>query len=90
LLIQKSAPVGIDDNAATIYFNTLAPLGLAALAEALPLIASGTPPRVAQNEADATYQPLISDSSAKVTWTDSSMAVRMHHGRFNSEDPQFN
>jgi methionyl-tRNA formyltransferase len=68
ILIQKAATVGADDTAATLYYQTLFPLGVEAVLEAVDLIARGTAPRVMQNDAEATYDPLLSDEHARVEW----------------------
>ena len=66
LLIQKRVPIGENDTTGSIYFNTLFPLGIDAMIEAVGLIAAGRPPAMAQDESNATYDPPCRDEHAKV------------------------
>ncbi len=69
ILLQKRAPVGADDTAATLYFNTLFPLGVDVVLESVELIAGGTAPRLPQDESLATYDPLCRDEHAVIDWS---------------------
>lgn len=68
LLLQREAAIAPDDTAATLYYNTLFPLGVAAVLDAVDLIARGDPPRVPQDEAQASYDPLCRDEHAAIDW----------------------
>ena len=46
ILLQKEARIDPDDTAGTLYFNTLFPLGVEAIGEAVDLIKAGNPPRL--------------------------------------------
>ena len=59
ILLQREAPVGPDDTAGTLYFKTLFPLGVQTVLDSVALIADGPAPRVPQDEAQATYDPLL-------------------------------
>lgn len=68
ILLQREAAIGPDDTAASLYYNTLFPLGVAAVIDAVGLIAAGSPPRLAQDESLATYDPLCRDEHAAIDW----------------------
>ena len=69
LLIQKRVPIAETDTVGSIYFNTLFPLGISTMIEAVDLIAAGKAPALAQDEARATYEPPCRDEHAKVDFT---------------------
>ncbi len=69
ILLQKRAHIGPDDTAASLYYNTLFPLGVEAVLEAVQLITGGNAPRTPQNEAQATYDPLCRDEHALIDWS---------------------
>jgi methionyl-tRNA formyltransferase len=66
ILLQKEVEIGAEDTAGSLYFNTLFPLGVNAMAEAVELIRKGKAPRIPQIEAEATYEPLCDDRVAAV------------------------
>ncbi|MDX2168815.1 MAG: methionyl-tRNA formyltransferase [Deltaproteobacteria bacterium] len=68
LLLQRDAAIGPDDTAGSLYYNTLFPLGVDAVLDAVDLVADGDPPRETQNEALATYDPLCRDEHAALDW----------------------
>jgi methionyl-tRNA formyltransferase len=68
LLLQREAPVGPDDTAGSLYYDTLFPLGVDTVVEAVELIARGNAPRIAQDETEATYDPLCRDAHAAIDW----------------------
>jgi methionyl-tRNA formyltransferase len=69
ILLQKGAVIGPDDTAGSLYFNKLSPLGVDAVLEAVELVASGKAPRIAQDEAQASYDPLCRDEHAVIDWS---------------------
>src|SRR5207249_2958925 len=69
ILLQREAPIGLDDTAGTLYYRTLYPLGVDTVADAVALIREGRAPRVAQDETRASYDPLVGDDHAVVDWT---------------------
>jgi len=85
ILVQRSAPVGPDDTAGSLYYQTLFPLGVDVVVEAVELIAAGRAPRVPQNEAQATYDPLLGDAHAAIDWAAPSARV---HDLIRGCDPQ--
>jgi methionyl-tRNA formyltransferase len=68
LLLQREAVIGPDDTAGSLYYNTLFPLGVDAVLDAVDLVADGDAPRDPQNEALATYDPLCRDEHATIDW----------------------
>jgi methionyl-tRNA formyltransferase len=68
ILLQKEVQVAPDDTTGTLYFNKLFPLGIEAIADAVDLIKAGNPPRIAQDESKATYDPPCGDEHAKIDW----------------------
>lgn len=69
ILLQKEAAIGPDDTGASLYYNTLFPLGVAAVLESVDLIAADEAPHIAQDDGAATYDPLCRDEHAEVDWS---------------------
>jgi len=72
ILLQKEVHIGRDDTTGSLYFNTLFPMGVEAMAEAVELIKRESAPRTPQDESKATYEPPCDDSVASVSWKESS------------------
>jgi methionyl-tRNA formyltransferase len=68
VLLQKHAAIGPDDTAGSLYYNTLFPIGVEAVVEAVDLVAAGTAPRRPQDESLASYDPLCRDEHAAIDW----------------------
>jgi len=68
VLLQKGIEIGPEDTAGTLYFNHLFPLGVDAVLESVALIQTGKAPRIAQNDAKATYEPPCDDRVAGIDW----------------------
>jgi methionyl-tRNA formyltransferase len=84
ILLQREAPIGPDDTAGTLYYQTLFPLGVQACLDAVALVRAGNPPRLPQDDALATYDPLLSDAHAGIDWTRS---ARELHDLIRGCDP---
>ena len=69
ILLQKRAVIGPDDTAGSLYYNTLFPLGVDVVLEAIDAVAAGSAPRVTQDESLASYDPLCRDEHAAVDWS---------------------
>jgi len=69
ILLQKEVEIGPEDTTGTLYFNTLFPLGVKAMVEAVDLIKEGKAPRIPQDESRATYEPPCDDRVAAVDFT---------------------
>jgi methionyl-tRNA formyltransferase len=72
ILLQKEIEIAPDDTTGSLYFNTLFPMGVEAMVEAVELIKKGDAQRIPQNESDATYEPPCDDAVAAVDWKKSS------------------
>jgi methionyl-tRNA formyltransferase len=85
ILLQREAPVGPDETAGTLYYGTLFPLGVRVVLDSVELIAAGRAPRLPQDEAVATYDPLLTDVHAGIDWAQGAATV---HDLIRGCDPQ--
>lgn len=69
ILLQKETAIGPDDTAGSLYYQTLFPLGVEAVLDAVELIAASTAPRLRQDESLASYDPLCRDEHARLDWS---------------------
>lgn len=75
IVVQKTAAIRPNDTAGSLYYDTLFPLGVEAVLEAVDTIAAGTAPRIAQDETRATYDPLCRDEHIAIDWSRTAEAV---------------
>lgn len=66
ILLQKEVEIRPDDTTGSLYFNTLFPMGVDAMVEAVELIKEGKAPRIPQGGSKATYEPPCDDRVASV------------------------
>jgi methionyl-tRNA formyltransferase len=85
LLLQQRVPIGPNDTTGALYFNTLFPLGIETMCDAIDLIKAGKAPMITQDEKLATYEPPCRDEHAKV---DFSKSARDIHNLVRGCDPQ--
>ncbi len=85
ILLQKEVEIGPEDTTGTLYFNTLFPLGVKAMTEAVGLIKEGKAPRIAQDESRATYEPPCDDRVAAVIFE---KPIREIYNLIRGCDPQ--
>jgi methionyl-tRNA formyltransferase len=85
ILVQKPARIGPDDTAGSLYYNTVFPLGVDAVLEAVQLIAAGKAPRNAQDASQGSYDPLCRDEHAAIDW---SRPVQEVYNLIRGCDPQ--
>jgi methionyl-tRNA formyltransferase len=85
ILLQRSAPVGPDDTAGSLYYRTLYPLGVRTVLEAVAMIRDGRAPRVPQDEARASHDPLCRDEHGAIDWRRPAPTV---HDLIRGCDPQ--
>jgi methionyl-tRNA formyltransferase len=71
ILLQKEIDINPEDTTGSLYFNSLFPLGIEAIVEALDLIKSGKAPKISQDDALATYEPPCDDTAAAIDWSKS-------------------
>jgi methionyl-tRNA formyltransferase len=68
ILLQSEAAIAPDDTAASLYYQTLFPLGVEVVLSSVDLIAAGKAPRIVQDEAQSSYDPLCRDEHAAIDW----------------------
>jgi methionyl-tRNA formyltransferase len=85
ILFQKEVEIGPDETAGSIYFNTLFPMGIDAIIEAVELIKTGKAPRIPQDESRATYEPPCDDRVASV---DFDKSIKDIYNLIRGCDPQ--
>ncbi len=85
VLLQKEVGIGPDDTTGSLYFDTLFPMGVDAVLEAIELIKQGRAPRIPQDESKATYEPPCDDRVASV---DFRKAARDIYNLIRGCDPQ--
>jgi len=85
IILQREVPVGPDDSAGSLYYQTLFPLGVTAVLDAVALIREDRAPSLAQDEGQASYDPLLSDTHAAIDWRKPAAAV---HDLIRGCDPQ--
>jgi methionyl-tRNA formyltransferase len=69
ILLQKEVEIGPDDTLGSVYFDRLFPLGVKAMIEAVDRVRAGRAPRIAQDEANATYEGWCTKEVAQIDWT---------------------
>jgi methionyl-tRNA formyltransferase len=69
ILLQKTVEIGPSETTGEIYFNKLYPLGVAAVLEAVELVAKGPAPRIPQDHSQATYDPPCDERVAALDWS---------------------
>src|SRR5262249_35549665 len=85
ILLQRTAPIGPDDTAGTLYYRTLFPLGVRAVVDAVELIREDRAPRISQDESRASHDPLCRDEHAAIDWARPAAEV---HDLIRGCDPQ--
>jgi methionyl-tRNA formyltransferase len=68
VILQKHTPIGPDDTLASVYFERLFPMGVAAMQEAADQVVSGTVAAVTQDESQASYLGWCRSAEARVNW----------------------
>lgn len=68
ILLQERVPIDPDDTVNSLYFNRLFQPGVEALVRATRLVAEGSALRIAQDEAQATYEPPMDRERAVIDW----------------------
>jgi methionyl-tRNA formyltransferase len=85
ILLQRAAPIGPDDTAGSLYYRTLYPLGVQTVLDAVAMIREGRAPRIPQDEATASHDPLCRDEHAAIDWRRPAAEV---HDLIRGCDPQ--
>ena len=68
IILQEKVPIDPDESVKTLYFQKLYPLGVKLIARAVALIREGKAPRIPQDDAQATYEPLITEEDLRLDW----------------------
>jgi methionyl-tRNA formyltransferase len=70
IVVQRGGiPIADDDNAASLYFQKIYPLGVEAMVEAVDAVDRGTARFAPQDEARASFQGLVDDTVARIDWS---------------------
>ncbi|MCC6763494.1 MAG: methionyl-tRNA formyltransferase [Deltaproteobacteria bacterium] len=85
ILLQREIEVGPDDSAGALYYQRIFPAGVELVLESVALIDAGRAPRLPQDEARASYEPLCRDPHAAIDWTKPAQKV---HDLIRGCDPQ--
>jgi len=70
VVVQKGGvPIGPETTAGSLYFERLYPLGVEAMVEAVGAVAQGTARYRPQDESRASFQGLVDDAVARLSWS---------------------
>jgi len=69
ILLQKEVAIAPQDTTGSLYFNSLFPMGIDAIVEAIELIKTGKAPKIQQDESLATYEPPCTEKYAGIDWS---------------------
>ncbi len=69
VLLQKEVTIEPDDTLGSLYFNSLYPMGVDAILEAVDQVSEGNAPRQAQDPDAGTYEGWCREDNAKVDWS---------------------
>ena len=61
MILQERVPIYPQDTVASLYFERLYPIGVRMIAETVRMIGEGKAPRIKQDNAQASYQPIIQE-----------------------------
>jgi methionyl-tRNA formyltransferase len=82
ILLQKKIPITHNETGGTLH-DKLAALGARALREALDLFKQGQLVAQPQNEAEATYAPLIKKEDGRIEWSQDTVTIERQIRAFN-------
>jgi methionyl-tRNA formyltransferase len=69
VLLQREVEIAPDDTVGSLYFDKLFRPGVEALVESVRLVREGNAPKIAQDEAQATYEPPADDSNSGIDFS---------------------
>ena len=75
IILQKAVEIGPSETTGEVYYNKLYPLGVAALLEAVELLAQGQAPRIPQDHSQGTYEPPCDERVAGLDWSQPGVRV---------------
>lgn len=85
ILLQREIEIGPDDSAGSLYYQRIFQPGVDLVLESVALIDAGRAPSIAQDEAQASYEPLCRDAHAAIDWAKPAQRV---HDLIRGCDPQ--
>jgi methionyl-tRNA formyltransferase len=68
ILLQKEVPIKPDDTLGSLYFDSLFPMGVAAMLEGVDLVKAGKATKIKQDEAQASYEGWCKAENAQIAW----------------------
>ena len=83
--MQKEVDISPEDTLGTVYFQKIFFLGVEAVLEAIDLVRSGNPPRITQDESQATYESWCKHEHAEIDWSKPMAEV---HNLIRGTNPQ--
>jgi len=69
ILLQKEVDIAPHDTTGSLYFNSLFPMGIEAIVEAVELIKTDKAPKILQDESLATYEPPCNEKYGGIDWS---------------------
>jgi methionyl-tRNA formyltransferase len=69
VILQKEVAIDPDDTVASLYFDKIFPLGVAALLEAADLVVAGKAQELAQDENQASYEGWVREAESRINWS---------------------
>jgi methionyl-tRNA formyltransferase len=85
VLLTKEVEIAPDDTLGSLYFDKLFPIGVEAMVEAVDLVRDGRAPRIAQDEAEATYESWCRKADVEIDWD---RPVRDVHNLIRGANPR--
>ena len=82
ILLQRTLSIEKNDTGGSLH-NKLSQLGARALREALQLLKQGRLSACQQNEAEATYAPIIKKEDGRIDWTQEAIVIERRIRAFN-------
>ena len=68
VLLQKEVDITPTDTLGSVYFDKPFPLGVEAMLEGIESVRAGNPPRLVQDETNATYESWCRKADVEVDW----------------------
>jgi methionyl-tRNA formyltransferase len=69
VLLQKEVDIGPDDTLGSIYFDSLFPMGVDAMMEAVDLVRDGKAPKIVQDDNLSTYESWCKKEDVEIDWS---------------------
>lgn len=75
IILQEKVGIAPDDTVKSLYFKKLYPLGIKMVAKAVRLIREGSANPIPQDNAQASFQPVIKESDTLIDWSQPTQQV---------------